>query len=257
MIASTTAGRRPSEKFGTHSIRESGIFTSCAGPRRGAYSLFLELFPEERIADLKHDAGVHSRVAVPQRRAGDVDAVAGESNRAAGLDEIVKAESTLRRKIPDAGAAWLPVRDEDVRGKFMRGIDESAGSLKPGSESAGGFEVPSKDDRRQTDTGEGSTAHENGIGVVESRSRVVDGFLLQALRRRKRLPVGHDLAGKLELAAEDAAEMLAGKHFPEAEASAGEMEIGAIADTGPSLEERAVIPRALSERRAGRSLSIG
>jgi hypothetical protein len=56
------------------------------------------------------------------------------------------------------------------------------------------------------------------------------------------LPPGHDFACEFELTAEDAAEMLIGEDLAEAHTRGGELVVGAVADTGATLEEWAPFP---------------
>src|SRR5271165_6329349 len=87
-----------------------------------------------------------------------MDRIGGKVNRAARLHEVVKSNTELRRKIPDAGAAGLTVRNEDIGRILVRGVDQSTSALKPRGEMTAWFQVPAEDDRRDADPGEGTSA---------------------------------------------------------------------------------------------------
>src|SRR5271170_6678290 len=134
-----------------------------------------------------------------------MDGVGGEIDRAARFYEVMKPNAELRREVPDAGAAGLAVRYEDIRRIFVCRVDQSARPLNPRGEVTARGQIPAEDDRRDADTGIGSAAVWK-IGVAGLTVEDVFGQR-KVRRRRERLPVRHDLYRVFKLTAQDAGKM--------------------------------------------------
>src|SRR5271165_2014802 len=181
-----------------------------------------------------------------------MDRIGGKVNRAARLHEVVKSNTELRRKIPDAGAAGLTVRNEDIGRILVRGVDQSTRALKPRGEMTAWFQVPAQDDRRDADPGEGSSTIRE-IGITDLT--VVDVFGQRNMRRGcEGLPVGHDLDRVFELAAQNAGQMLVGDHLTGAPSGRKKAEVGAIARADATLQKSAELPRIGGHRGLGWSV---
>src|ERR1700751_1279714 len=75
----------------------------------------------------------------------------------ARLHKIVKADAELGSEVPDACAARLAMRHDDVRWILMVRPDQAACALKKGRELLSRLEIPAQNDGRNTDPGEGAT----------------------------------------------------------------------------------------------------
>ena len=128
-----------------------------------------------------------------------MDSVSGKVDGVARFYKVVKSDPELRRKIPDAGPAGLAVRNKDIRWIFVGRVDESACPLHPRDDAAAGTEIPAKDDRRNADAGEGSTAIRQDYMADLALELVFSEHVVG--RWREGLPVGHDFARVLKLAA--------------------------------------------------------
>src|ERR1700761_5459194 len=256
-MASTTPRFRPSEKLGTHSMSGSGISDSFRAQGSGLRAqgsglraqgsglrrrLIPALFPNQEtlrgrsapakpyslllllppgVTDLELYAGVDAGVAVSKRRAGDMDGVRGEIDGPARFDEVMQAEAELGREVEHAGPTGCPMRNEDIRRILVGRVNQPAGALHPGRNATRGPEIPAKNNGRDADAGEGPSAVRQDSGRNDLPILVV--FIGERRMRSgsKRLPVGHDLAGILELAAQDAGKVLIGDHLAEADTCRG------------------------------------
>ena len=169
-----------------------------------------------------------------------MDRVGGEVDRAARLYEVVKSYAELRREVPDASAAGLAVRHQDIRRIFVCRVDQSARALNPRGEVSAGLQIPAENDGRDADTGEGSAAVRE-IGILRpGRRRCI--WSARVRRGRERLPVGHDLDGVFKLAAQDAGRCWIGEHLAGATSGGEKAEVGPVAGPDAALKERAELP---------------
>src|SRR5579872_1784141 len=169
------------------------------------------------VANLELDAGVHSRIFVAQGCTGDVNAVRRKHKRMRRTEEVLKADSALRTEVENAGAAGNSVGNKHVGRKFVGGVDQSAGRLKPGRDAAVRLEVPPENDGSDAEAGKCASPEVRGVRKIEAGYRIliVDSLLVR--RRRECLPVRHHFAGILELASQKARSEGAGNYLAEPE----------------------------------------
>src|SRR5271166_6874052 len=140
-----------------------------------------------------------------------MDGISGKVDGVARFYKVVKSDPELGRKIPDTCPAGLAVRDKDIRRIFVGRVDESACTLHPRDDTTAGTEIPAKDDRRDADAGEGSTAIREDHMADLALELILGEHVMG--RGCERLPIGHDFARVLELAAQDAGKMRVGEHL--------------------------------------------
>ena len=88
------------------------------------------------IAEGKLEASVDAGVPVAQRSTGDMDGVHAQIDGAAGANEVVCTDATLRGEVPDACVSVWAVIDEVVRRSaigrvFVVRPQHTSGTLEP------------------------------------------------------------------------------------------------------------------------------
>lgn len=166
--------------------------------------------------------------------------VDSEINRPARLGEVVNAATAAGAEVEDGCSAGRSLGNLDGRGKFVGGVDDSGGGLKPGRDARRAIrEIPAEDDGHDAGSGEGAAA-----GRLSDGGRAgLNGHGVG--RRRIGLPEGLDVGAELEASAQGAGVDDGGQVASGLKADAEEMEVRAIADAVGVAEEGAELPLAV------------
>ncbi len=136
-----------------------------------------------------------------------MDGIGAEVDGTARLDEVVEADPALRGEVEDAGigvgtVVLRVVGRATEGGIFVVGPEQASGGLSPIGKSFGSGDVPAQDDGGDGGTGKSSAdGVRRGAGLGSSGRIGAEGPLEL---RREGLPVGEDLDGILEAAAQRA-----------------------------------------------------
>ncbi len=166
---------------------------------------------------------------------------------AARLGEVVKAASASGAEVEDGCSAGRSLGNLDGRGKFVGGVDDSGGGLKPGRDARRAIrEIPAEDDGHDAGSGEGAAAD-----VLSDGGRAgLNGHGVGS--RGVGLPEGLDVGAELEASAQGAGVENGGQIAASLEAYREEMEVGAVTDAVGVAEEGAELPLAV-----GYGLEVG
>ena len=203
------------------------------------------------VAEVELDGGVDAGVAIAEGGRRDVDGVGAEIDGALGRDEVVEANAALRGEVPDAGVGvGAIVRKGEVAGAvggvLVVGPEEAASSLHPRRELAGAGEVPTQNDGRHGDAGEGAANGEGGAAEVIAAENFCGPGLLgkEAVvfleLGRVGLPEGKEFGGVLEVAAKEAGAVIGGQNLAGVHTDHEELEVVAhVGDAFAALDDGA------------------
>src|SRR6185437_9346980 len=238
--ASTTVESRPSEKFGTHSINGSGI------------GLSIRASMPPSVANLELHARVHAGIAVAERGTGNMNRVGGKVNGPPRIYEIVKTNSTLRREVKHARPPGFAMRNQNVRRKFMRRVDQPAGALKPRREVPRRGKIPSQNNWSNAEARVRSAAVR--FQHVASLALIIIFDLGEMRSGRGGLPIGHQFARVLKLAAQESRQIWLRNHLAQTHPGGRKSEVAAVAHADSALEKCPELPRKSRQRGFRRSV---
>src|ERR1700679_2598200 len=138
-----------------------------------------------------------------------MDSIHAEVYRSSGLQEVVRSYAALRRKVPYTGvrgsASLRGVGKVQIaHARILAcGVQHSARSLHPGHQPMAVGEVPTHDDRRDTEAVIGTAANHRAE-ALRSRGRTRLAVHKMLKLRRERLPVRNQLDRVFQVALEPA-----------------------------------------------------